>query len=69
MEPKVIHWDGTQIPEGLRDLPPGRYAVEPINPPDLTEEEEAGLLAALNELDAGRGIPLVDVVRVIRGTR
>ena len=29
MESKVIQWDGTHIPEELRDLPPGRYAIEP----------------------------------------
>ena len=27
---KVIVWDGRHIPEALRDLPPGRYAVEPV---------------------------------------
>lgn len=54
MEPKVIKWDGSHVPEELRSLPPGRYA------------EEAGILAGLEELDAGRGIPLADVIRDIR---
>ena len=67
MEPKVIQWDGTHIPEELRDLPPGRYAIEPVDDvPSLTAEEEVGILAALDELDAGRGIPLADVIREIR---
>ena len=67
MEPKVIQWDGTHIPEGLRDLPPGRYAIERVDDvPSLTAEEEVGILAALDELDAGRGIPLADVIREIR---
>jgi hypothetical protein len=67
MKPRVIHWDGSRIPEELRELPPGRYAVEPIdNPSPLTADEEAGILAGLDRLDAGRGIPLADVVREIR---
>ena len=67
MGPRVIKWDGSHIPEELQDLPPGRYAIEPIDqPPPLTEQEEQGILAALNELDAGGGIPLADVVREIR---
>jgi hypothetical protein len=65
---KVIEWDGSRVPEELRKLPPGRYAIESIDEvPPLTEAEEAGLLAALDELDAGKGIPLADVVREIRG--
>lgn len=65
---KVIRWDGTHIPDALRQLPPGRYAVEPVDEaPLLTEQEERGILAALDELDGGRGIPRSDVVREIRG--
>ena len=67
MEPKLIKWDGCHIPEELRSLPPGRYAIEPVDyPTALTEQEEMGILAALEELDAGKGIPLADVVREIR---
>ncbi|MGH7774298.1 MAG: hypothetical protein ACREQA_18895 [Candidatus Binatia bacterium] len=67
MGPKVIEWDGSHIPEELKRLPPGRYAIESVDQvATLTEEEEAGILAGLNELDAGRGIPLADVVREIR---
>src|SRR2546427_5062967 len=67
MKPRVIDWDGSHLPEALRELPPGRYAVEPIDDlPPLTPEEDVGLRAALDQLDAGRGIPLADVVREIR---
>jgi hypothetical protein len=67
MGAKVIRWDGTHIPDELRQLPPGRYAVESVDDvPQLTEEEERGVLAALDELDGGRGRPLSDVVREIR---
>lgn len=66
MEPKVIKWDGSHVPEELRSLPPGRYAIESVDQVGaLTEEEEAGILAGLTDLDAGRGIPLADVVREI----
>ena len=68
MEPKVIRWDGSHIPEELRKLRPGRYAIESVDEaPPLTAAEEAGIVAGLDELDAGRGIPLADVVREIRG--
>ncbi len=66
--PRVIRWDGTHVPEELRNLPPGRYAIEPIDDaPALSDEEEGGILTALDELDVGRGFPLGDVVRDIRG--
>jgi len=68
MGPRVIEWDGSHLPKELQKLPPGRYAIEPVDQPEpLTNEEEAGILAGLAELDAGRGIPLADVVREIRG--
>lgn len=68
MEPKVITWDGTRIPDELCDLPPGRYVIASIDEsPPLTDAEDAGIRAALDALDAGRGIPLADVVRELRG--
>lgn len=69
MRPTVIKWDGSHVPEELQELPPGRYAIESIDQIEtMTEEEEAGILAGLRELDAGKGIPLSDVVReIIRG--
>jgi hypothetical protein len=67
MKVNVIDWDGNHIPEALRELPPGSYAVEPIDDlPPLTPDEDAGILAGLDQLDAGRGISLADVVREIR---
>jgi hypothetical protein len=67
MEPKVIEWDGVHLPEGLRNLPAGQYAIEPLFAP-LTEEEESGIAEGLNELDAGGGIPLADVLQEIRSS-
>jgi len=69
MEPKVIEWDGVHLPEGLRKLPAGRYAIEPVTQTSsLSEAEEVGILKALEELDAGRGIPLSDVIKEIRSS-
>jgi len=34
--------------------------------PQIAGAEEVGILAGLDELDAGRGIPLADVVREAR---
>ena len=67
MGPNVIHWDGSHVPEELKKLPPGRYAIESVEQvPSLTDEEEKGIVTALGQLDAGKGIPLSDVVNEIR---
>ncbi len=64
---KVITWDGSHVPEELKELPPGRYAVEPVDQAEaLTAGEEEGILADLATLDAGGGIHLADVLREIR---
>jgi hypothetical protein len=68
---KVINWNGRDLPdevrqmlpEGLRDLPPGRYVVEPVGAPDLTPEEEDGLIQALSDDDAGVPTYTIDEVR------
>jgi hypothetical protein len=63
----IIHWDGSRVPDELRNLPPGLYAIASIDEPaPLTDEEETGIRKGLDELDAGRGVPLADVVREIR---
>ena len=67
MAPKVIKWDGSHVPEELRSLPPGQYAIESVDRVDtLTEEEEAGILASLAELDAGAGSTLADAIETIK---
>ncbi len=67
MAPTIIDWDGRKMPDQLRDLPPGRYLVEPLDEVSLTPGEEAGIIAALDALDAGRGLSLADVVSQLRG--
>lgn len=57
----LIDWDGRHVPEELRQLPPGRYVVEPVTVP-LTVEEEDGICDALDALDAGRSASFEDVM-------
>ena len=62
MSPKVIERDGVHLPEGLRKLPAGQDAVEPLTEP-LSNEEEVGISEGLNKLDAGHGIALAELFR------
>ena len=72
MNPTIIDWDGTNVPEELRQLPPGRYVVGSVESTedlgDLTEEEDAGIRLAMKQIEAGEGIPLEDVM-ARQGTR
>jgi len=53
---KVVTWNGKDVPAELRDLPAGRYVVEPLDDeaPELTADEEAGIEAALESYRQGR---------------
>ena len=53
---KVVTWNGKDVPAELRELPAGRYVVEPIDEeaPALTPDEEAGIEAALESYRQGR---------------
>ena len=53
---KVVTWNGKDVPAELRDLPAGRYVVEPVDDeaPALTPDEEAGIEAALESYRQGR---------------
>jgi hypothetical protein len=53
---RVVDWNGKDIPEGLRSLPPGRYVVEQVEEaPVLTPDEEEGIREAIRSLEAGEG--------------
>lgn len=68
MQARVIEWDGTNLPKELRELPPGQYLLEAVDDvTDLTPEEEAGILLAMDQIEAGQGIPLEKAIRRIRG--
>ena len=53
---RVVTWNGKDVPAELRELPAGRYIVEPIDEeaPALTSDEEAGIEAALESYRQGR---------------
>jgi hypothetical protein len=74
-DPVVIQWDSANLPaevrpllpEGLRGLPPGRYLIEPLlDDEELTSEEELGLLQAMQEIEAGHGVPWEQVRAELR---
>lgn len=65
----VLNWNGQdipeevreQMPEELRQLPPGRYVLEPVDEvPDLSDSEEAGIHAAIESVRAGKSVSLED---------
>ena len=70
MNARIIDWDGTNVPEELRQLPPGRYVVGSVESiedlGDLTEEEDAGIRLAMKQIEAGEGTPVEDAIRDIR---
>jgi hypothetical protein len=66
----ILEWNGTELPSALRLLPPGRYLIEPIDEPlTLSAEEEAGLMQAIKEADAGDTYPAAEVMAQIRAGR
>ena len=53
----IVNWNGVDVPEELKALKNGRYVLVPIDePPEITEEQEAGLEAALASVRAGQGL-------------
>jgi hypothetical protein len=59
---RVVTWNGKDVPAELRELPAGRYVVEPVDDeaPALSPDEEAGIDAALESYRQGR---IVDAKR------
>jgi hypothetical protein len=53
---RLITWNGKDLPPEFRDLPAGRYLVEPADyaAPLLAPDEEAGIEAALESYRQGR---------------
>lgn len=68
MDATIIDWDGHDLPDELRKLPPGRYVLETA-PSDSTAAEEAGIKLGLDELDAGDEIAAEDALRAILGAK
>ena len=59
---RLVNWNGKDLPPELRELPAGRYVVEPVDEeaPALSSDEEAGIEAALESYRQGR---IVDAKR------
>ena len=53
---RLVNWNGKDLPPELRELPAGRYVVEPVDEeaPVLSPDEEAGIEAALASYRQGR---------------
>ena len=52
----IIDWNGADVPEELRSLPAGKYVIQRADDA-LTSDEEQGLIAALESIRAGKGVP------------
>ena len=56
---RVLKWNGRDLPDELKELPPGRYVVESVDrAPELTPEQEDDLVAAIREADDDQGVGL-----------
>lgn len=53
---RVVTWNGKDVPLELRELPAGQYVLEAVEEeaPPLSDEEEAGIEAALESHRQGR---------------
>lgn len=59
----IVNWNGVDVPEELKALEKGRYVLVPIDePPELTEEQEAGLEDAMASIRAGDGLSLEEAL-------
>jgi len=64
----VVHWNGKDVPPELEQLPEGRYVIEAVDGvPELTEDEERGLLAGLASIREGRVVEADDARKRLIG--
>lgn len=52
----TLTWNGIDLPDELRKLPPSRYVITTDETPGLAPEQELGLARALSSLDQGQGL-------------
>lgn len=52
----IIDWNGADLPAELRRLPAGKHVIQRADDA-LTEDQEQGLITALESLHAGKGVP------------
>ena len=54
---EILTWNGADLPEALRNLPPGRYVVEAVdNAPLLSEVQDQQLRHALQVAHDDQGV-------------
>ena len=67
---RILEWNGRDVPDELRSLPAGRYVVEAVDEiPPLTEEDEQGLVAALDAVRRGEVFTVEEARRKVRNAR
>jgi hypothetical protein len=60
----LVDWNGKDLPDQLKELPAGRYIVEPVDDvPALSPADEDGLLRAADSVQRGGGVPAADARR------
>ena len=65
----IVNWNGVDLPEELKALKKGRYVLVPIDePPELTEEQEAGLEDAMASIREGRSTSLDEALAHAKAT-
>lgn len=53
----ILTWNGSDLPEALRHLPPGRYVVESLDDTTvLDDDQDRQLREAVQAAAAGRGL-------------
>jgi len=62
-----LTWNGKDLPAEFRDLPPGRYVVEPVDSeaPAPSPDKEAGIEAAIESHRQGRAVDAKRVREII----
>ena len=65
----IVNWNGVDVPAELKALKKGRYVLVPIDePPELTEEQEAGLEAAMASIREGHGLSRDEAFAKLKST-
>ena len=64
---RVVMWNGKDVPAEMRELPAGRYVIKAIEEetPALSDDEEAGIEAALESYRQGRHLDEAAARKVI----
>jgi hypothetical protein len=64
---KLVEWNGTDVPEAMKALPPGRYVLQPVDElVDLDPEEDGAIRDGLAQLERGEWADHDDVMERAR---